>query len=186
MKKEQKYIKEHSKKPYFDPKTNMWVVTYKYRTNTDWCFNYANNKQHAIDFYNSVCKNLKEESHENPITNGYIMLAFKRYLSLVDQANQARKVKNKKRNDLAGLAYDDQKHCIKLVQVQSLGMPTEGHSQIEIVPQNCNDFTDGKVCTKTNCPMLEKNKEYADALYLYQMLKKQRKQAWKDIFTRKR
>ena len=112
------------------------------------------------------------------------MTKFDIWWELVKQVNEARREKNEKRNAITTCEWNDtEKSCIKVYQIQSLGVPNENLSDFQYNIRQCDDFSEGHVC-KVNCKMHQKNKEYNEALAVFEALRKSRRKAFWDIFIR--
>lgn len=112
------------------------------------------------------------------------MTKYEIWQDLIKQTRLARKEKDEKRNAITTCEWNDtDKSCIKVFQIQSLGVPNENQSGFEYSIRHCDDFYEGTEC-KVNCKMHQKNKEYNDALAVFQGLKKARRKAFWDMFIR--
>lgn len=113
------------------------------------------------------------------------MTRYEIWKDLKDQTKKARKEKNEKREAITTCDWNtEEKSCIKVFQVQSLGVPNENLSEIEYSIRNCDDFCEGTVC-KVNCKMHKQNKEYNEALTVFQGLRRARRKAfWDMVFSR--
>ena len=75
-----------------------------------------------------------------------------------------------------------EKSCIKVFQVQSVGVPNENLSDCNFSLRYCDEF--GKPCENKACPMYPANREYEEAEIVLQGLKKARNKAFWNMFTR--
>ena len=113
------------------------------------------------------------------------MTNYEVWKDLKDQTKLARKEKDAKREAITTCEWNtDEKSCIKVFQVQSLGVPTENLSNMEYSIRQCDDFYEGSLC-KVNCPMHKKNQEYQEALMTFKGLRRARNKAfWDMVFSR--
>ena len=113
------------------------------------------------------------------------MTKYEIWKNLRNQTKLARKDKNEKREAITTCDWNtDEKSCIKVFQVQSLGVPTENMSNLEYSIRNCDDFCEGTTCSKI-CNMRGKNKEYNESLAIFQGLRRARNKAfWDMVFSR--
>lgn len=112
------------------------------------------------------------------------MTKYEIWQNLRKQTRLARQEKDEKRNAITTCEWsNEEKSCIKVFQVQSLGVPNENQSGFEYSIRNCDDFVDGEMC-KVNCKMHQKNKEYNEALEVFQGLKRARRKAFWNMFSR--
>ena len=113
------------------------------------------------------------------------MTNYEIWQDLRKQTKIARKGKEEKRNAITSCEWDsDEKSCIKVFQIQSLGIPNENLSDMEYSIKPCDDFYEGTVCN-VNCKMHKQNKEYQEAVAVFQGLKRARRKAfWDMVFSR--
>lgn len=115
------------------------------------------------------------------------MTKYEIFMSFADQTRKALRAKREKEAEITTSEITDSgKSCIKIVHVHTLRPLDEnnGGSEFDFFPQHCDDFQDGEVCSNTDCPMHPKNKEYIEAAKRYEVLRKQKQQAFKNMFIR--
>ena len=112
------------------------------------------------------------------------MTKYEIWQNLRIQTKEAKKEKDAKHEAITTCEWNDSsKSCIKVFQIQSLGIPNENLSDLDYSIRPCDDFVDGEMC-KVNCPMHQQNKEYQEALAVFQGLKRARRKAFWDMFVR--
>lgn len=113
------------------------------------------------------------------------MTKYEKWKDLRQQTKQARKERDEKYNLLMTCEWNCQdKSCIKIFQVQSLGVPTEENSNVNFSMRYCNSFSSVTTCTDMTCPYREKNADYVLANLKFKTIRADRRRAFWNMFMR--
>lgn len=104
---------------------------------------------------------------------------------LVKRTRQARKERDEKFKYLITCEWNNpEKSCIKVIQIKSLGVPTDGNDQFNFLNQNCDEFSERITCTNFNCPLREKQADYVLANLKFRAIRADRNRAFQKMFIR--
>ena len=113
------------------------------------------------------------------------MTKYEIWRDLVKQTRQARKERNEKEGSITACDWNNpEKSCIKVIQVQSLGVPSEDNTKFEVLTKPCEEFDRQHTCINVGCPMREANADYVLANLKFRTIRADRNRAFWNMFVR--
>lgn len=113
------------------------------------------------------------------------MTKFEKWQDLRTQTREARRERDQKYNALITCEWNcKDKSCVKVFQVQSLGVPVENQSNNEFSIRYCDSFSTVVTCTDITCPMRLANADYVLSNLKFKAIKADRNRAFWNMFTR--
>ena len=113
------------------------------------------------------------------------MTKYEIWKDLIRQTRQARKERDEKEKLITTCEWNNQeKSCIKVIQVYDANVPAEGQTRHEVIQRGCNRFDDRSTCTDMTCPMRNKNADYVLANLKFRAIRADRRRAFWAMFQR--